>query len=218
MPVTFGTGYLDTDHLGTLVLDGTGPTLAEFAAARLLYSVRAGPNARALVSIFANRVDGLLSVIDACKSAYALDLAEGAQLDVLGRVLGQPRLGLSDARYRRVLQAQAVVILSSSATESAIASIVEIFTGSPAVEITEHPPLGFHVAANVTPADATLLASLINRARAAAYRVHLAVIDGDTLIADTHDEAEADPGTVDTQDEDQLALGLAYPTTVLIPA
>src|SRR5688572_18184074 len=154
MPGTFGTGYLGTDHLGSLVLGGSGPTLAEFMAARLLYSVRAGPNARALVSIFANRVDGMLETIAACKAAYALDLAEGEQLDTLGRLLGVARLGASDTRYRVLLRIQALLVLTSSATEATISQIVELFTGLPPTEVTEHPPLAFHVAAVVAPEDA----------------------------------------------------------------
>jgi hypothetical protein len=58
---------------------------------------------RALISAFADAAQDIEDDTWACIEDRMLDTAEGAQLDQYGRVLGQPRDGLSDDDFRALL-------------------------------------------------------------------------------------------------------------------
>lgn len=58
---------------------------------------------RELITAFADAAQDIEDDTWACIEDRMLDTAEGAQLDQYGRVLGQPRNGLSDEDYRALL-------------------------------------------------------------------------------------------------------------------
>lgn len=58
---------------------------------------------RALITAFADAAQDIEDDTWACIEDRMLDTAEGAQLDQYGRVLGQPRDGLSDDDFRALL-------------------------------------------------------------------------------------------------------------------
>lgn len=60
---------------------------------RCLMQFRQSPVFQALLSAFASEIQALLDAINQVLSLRQIDLAEGEQLDTLGRIVGQPRIG-----------------------------------------------------------------------------------------------------------------------------
>jgi hypothetical protein len=65
--------------------------------------------------------------------------ATAAQLDIVGRVVGKPRLGLSDSDYRAAIQFQ-IFLNHHSATPANLAEICRRLTQATAVEYIEATP------------------------------------------------------------------------------
>ncbi len=76
------------------------------------------------MSKFLTAVAGSIqSVEDALQQLYTerrIDTAVATQLDVLGRIVGQPRLGLSDSDYRRHVRARIATNRSNGSAEDII--------------------------------------------------------------------------------------------------
>lgn len=157
---------------------------------RLLMVVRMGPTFRNLVAQRAGRTEALLAIAEQIRAAFDLDTAVGVQLDRLGEILQRRRLGLSDDRYRIVLQIQVQLILASQSTTANILKIVELYTGQLATHYGEHYPMGFSVGGVVAAADTPLLVQLLNEARAAAYNGTLLALEP----GDGSGNPEDDPG------------------------
>lgn len=58
---------------------------------------------------------------------YDIDASEGAQLDLVGRLVGQPRAGLDDATYRLYLRARIIANRSSGGPEELYAVMRALF-------------------------------------------------------------------------------------------
>lgn len=67
---------------------------------------------RDLVCVFVEDLGTYLDVLSDVRDAFDLSSAVGAQLDVIGRIVGLPREGYADARYRTLLEIQIELILS----------------------------------------------------------------------------------------------------------
>src|SRR5512133_111299 len=70
------------------------------AAARLLQQYRDGASIPALVRALSGGLQQVEDVLWDIRLRRAVSAAEGVQLDVLGRIVGQPREGRTDAVYR----------------------------------------------------------------------------------------------------------------------
>ena len=127
-------------------------------------------------------VAGLQDIEDAMLAILAqrlIDNAIGAQLDLIGRVVGQKRLGLSDADYRRYLRARISVNRSSGTMPEIIAiarlvlgdlegSIVirTVYNATFILEVQDRP---------TTDAEASALVALVSAAaKAAGVRCYVA--------------------------------------------
>ena len=73
------------------------------ALATLPSQWRDSPKVRALVAILARRSQHLEDTAWDLYSKRGVETAEGVQLDILGKLVGQRRLGLSDGDYRRLI-------------------------------------------------------------------------------------------------------------------
>jgi hypothetical protein len=68
-----------------------------------------------------------------------LDVATGAQLDIIGRIVGQDRGGLSDDDFRRYCRAR-IVTHRSNGTPPEILSIIELLINDDTVVLKLKPP------------------------------------------------------------------------------
>jgi hypothetical protein len=92
------------------------------------------------------------------QSAFTVSLGTGVQLDALGQLLGQPRLGgayplgETDADYRGKLQA-AILRNRSKGTAREIAAMVHaLLSDAIAVQVSDVPPAAFNLAVYVSSA------------------------------------------------------------------
>ncbi len=97
-----------------------------------------------------------------------LSSAQGAQLDILGELVGLKRKGFDDASYLIRLRAQ-VLLLRSSGTQPQILRILRAVISSPTYRYAPYYPASFVIEAlgPVTAAEATELGALVKAAKAA---------------------------------------------------
>ena len=79
------------------------------ALGRLTTMFRDKPRLSALLGAFMAQVQEIENTLFDVSLKRALDNAEGAQLDAIGRIVNQPRSGNPDARYRRFIRARIIV-------------------------------------------------------------------------------------------------------------
>lgn len=102
----------------------SGPGGEEFCALaeeRVLIQMDDAPTNRKfrdLVCIFVEALGDFKDVADDVAAAFDLDSAIGEQLDFIGAVVGLPRQGFSDTRYRTFLQIQVDLLLSAARDEA----------------------------------------------------------------------------------------------------
>ncbi len=94
----------------------------------------------------------------------------GASLDILGKVVGQPREGRDDAIYRTWVKAR-VKVNRSGGTGADLVSIFTALCPGLSVRLEERPPATFvlHIEGGAAPTP-TALASLLQLAKAAGVR------------------------------------------------
>lgn len=111
-----------------------------------------------------------------------VDTAEGVQLDVLGRIVGQPRLGLSDDDYRPFIKTR-IAVNQSDGLVSQLINIVQLaLSGQIAdldtltVKVEQQPPAAIEVivqGTTLTEAFSDFLLGFLLDAKAAAARLIL---------------------------------------------
>jgi len=115
------------------------PNHVERALANIESQFDRSPNLRTLARLLIGQVQDFE---DAVWSTYAdrmLDAAEGAQLDLYGKVLGASRIGLGDARYRQILKARLLGNLSSGEVKRLLL-IWSILQDTDAIDVAEYHP------------------------------------------------------------------------------
>lgn len=134
----------------------------------------------------------MLDVLVDIQNGYSIDYAVGAQLDVIGSILGLPRSGFGDDRYRTFLLIQRDLLLSAASedgnwtgTGENIISICRRFigvgSGDPIIAMTT-PPYGFLLTVPdiATLLEVAILASFLRKA------VYLGIL-GQTVFVPTGD-------------------------------
>lgn len=158
-------------------------THAADAVARLLEQFRAGTTMPALVRAFANQAQAAEDALWDVLVLRQLASATGAQLDVLGRVLGQPREGRADADYVLWLRARMLLNLGSGRPEDLLAIFRAVVQGSTGLQLEEQFPasivLRIGSASTVDPAQA---AAILQLAKAGGVK---AVLEAATSIDTT---------------------------------
>lgn len=66
------------------------------------------------IGSFASGLGDYLDVCDDVEAGFDLDFAVGAQLDAIGSVVGLPRSGFADLRYRSFLRIQILLLISAA--------------------------------------------------------------------------------------------------------
>lgn len=113
------------------------------AKAKLLMQYREKPRFEAVVSAIAAEVQELEDALHTLNTGRALPTAVGAQLDVLGRIVGQGRLNLSDTQFRRYISARIALNNSSGTIPEVRAIFASLAAIGSAVEVHERFPAAF---------------------------------------------------------------------------
>lgn len=95
-------------------------------------TVRELPRFSAVAQMILSQAEDLISLIPYLQSAFSVDNAEGAQLDLIGETLGVPRSAAadsSDETYRAYLKAKLILWRWDGTNESVMALLAEAFPG-----------------------------------------------------------------------------------------
>ena len=98
-------------------------THADDAAARLTSQYADAEKLRGLVSLWGERVQGIEDAAWSLLTDRWLDVAEGQQLDEIGDLVGEPRLGRTDETYREAINVRITINQSGGEPER----IIEFF-------------------------------------------------------------------------------------------
>jgi|GEM_PF-2387085 len=149
---------------------------------------------------FAEQAGEYMDVVQEVKTAFKLETAVGVQLDVIGSLVGLPRSGASDTRYRLLLEIQIELLLSAepdkpnwTGTVNNILSICRRFIGTAVVSPVIYqptPPYGYmlQVPNYGTLADLQTLIRFLCKATWAGVLGQIIIIVGtdDSLWDSTH--------------------------------
>jgi hypothetical protein len=139
------------------------------ALLRLLAQFEDKPSIRALVSALVGPVQNLEDTLYQLLSERGINSAVGAQLDLLGRIVGVARGALSDASYHTRVEAQILINISSGAPDEVLA-VFELLDPANTFELEENYPAEYivHALAPATPpvtnADFVLINQMIHPA------------------------------------------------------
>jgi len=149
------------------------------AVGSLIEQYRDKPRVIGLLSAFVKQVQGIEDGIWGIFAARQISTAVGQQLDVLGRVVGEPRNGRTDVSYRTAIQARVLLNLSSGTVEEIYAIftlLLAVNNLSPRMQVAEFYPKAFVLrllTAAVPDAVAVDLADILMRAKDAGAKAFL---------------------------------------------
>jgi len=137
----------------------------------------------AIGDVIATRYAATEATLRQIETAFDISTATGAALDAIGALLGVARLGLADAVYRRLVQIQAVLVLSGASTRDKIVRVFETWTQAAADEYRGDGRT-IEIGGDIDPADESRLLTLMRRVKPAGRRVRVYAITADDLVAD----------------------------------
>lgn len=153
------------------------------AVARLLEQFRGGATMPALVRAIAAQVQAVEDALWDVLVLRQLASATGAQLDVIGRILGQAREGRADADYVLWLRARMLINLGSGRAEDLLAVFSAVMQGSTSLELEEQFPAGLVLrVSSAAVVDPTQAAGILRLAKAAGV---YAILEAATTIDTT---------------------------------
>lgn len=130
------------------------------ALARLIEQYVGKPRVEALLSIFVNQVQDLEDALWQLATERFVDTAIGAQLNVLGEIVGQDRQGLSDDDYRALIRARIKANNSEGTIPDVYSIALAAVGGTWDVRIDQKFPAAFLV---VFEAAVAINRNIINR-------------------------------------------------------
>ncbi len=139
------------------------------ALERLCELFKAKPKVRAFVTALCGPAQRIEDALYQLLTERYLDAAIGVQLDVLGKIVGQVRNGLSDEDYKRYLRARVKVNRSSGITDHllTIARLIVDDVDASLVFEPSYPAAGIMHVSGI-PFDSAIAAVLIEFLRSAA--------------------------------------------------
>jgi hypothetical protein len=170
----------------------------ERAVARLTQQFRDGASVPNLVRALTGGLQEIEDAVHAIRASRAIGIATGAQLDLIGRIVGQPREGRGDDVYRIWLRARVRLNRSSGTPEDLLSVFASITQGSTTIVLEEQFPAGFVLRVGSTsiiePAELAALVRLAKGAGVAAI-VESATSDDPDSFAFEPNGAGFDDGT-----------------------
>lgn len=154
-------------------------THTQDALKRLLFQYKGSTNLRNMITILIG--DQVQNLEDAIFSLYGrldIDGSSGIQLDRIGTIVGQERLGLADAEYQLFIKAKIAVNVSEGDAERII-STWKLMTGADQVVLYEAFPAEVDLyteSSILTPSLEPLALELIQNVAAGGVRVGFAAV------------------------------------------
>jgi len=146
----------------------------EQGSERLLWQWRNSPNLKGLLQSYMESVQEVETTLFQMLNARGLDTATGEQLDILGKIIGEPRTGRSDEVYREALK-QRVVVNNADGSTEVVLELIQLVTGASRVTFFEHYPASLIPFATSEPSLETLL--LMVKAKSAGVRLTQMLFD-----------------------------------------
>lgn len=176
---------------------------------RLLVQYKNKPRLRAWLSAYLKQVQDLEDAIFEMRVKRFIDSAEGVQLDIIGRVVGEGRNSRDDALFRLFLRAR-IRINRSLGTNKDIFDVMGIISSSP-FTFLEYPPATLAIELSEIPDfDPVLLLGLVREAKAGGVGISFVVPTTDPdheflwmSVGDTSDPAHGF-GDSEAPDDDGL--------------
>jgi hypothetical protein len=141
-PGTFGSGAFDAGTASsstiTVASFGTPMDHVSLALGRLPEQFKNQPNIAAWLTAILQPAVTLETTLWSLYTSRWLPTASGAQLDVIGKVVGLPRNGLSDATYQQYLRVQIATNRSGGLVEDLI-NIAVLTMADPSIHVTIVP-------------------------------------------------------------------------------
>ena len=114
---------------------------------------------KAVTEVVADQIQDLIDTTYQLLTEKSIDTAIGAQLDVLGRIVGRSRGGYSDIEYRSLLKLQVGINISTGAPSSLV-PIIKTITNSTQVDLHEDYPAAVSAVVNGDNVGSELLTEL----------------------------------------------------------
>lgn len=135
------------------------------ALARLLEQFKNKPVLASILTAIVDQIQDLENTSWELYTERLLDGAEGAQVDNLGAIVGQPRNGLADADYLNWIRAR-IRVNRSNGDPNDILAIADLIIDVP-VNLTEEYPAGYVVRIYAFTGDAQLIYDILDQVRPA---------------------------------------------------
>lgn len=138
------------------------PDYVASALARLMTQYKAAPNLQGVIEAVLKPLNAFEQNLGDMDSVRYLPAAIGAQLDLIGRIVGIEREpGQSDAEYLLRIYAQIKINTSEGQPEQAI-QVFQLFTGAPQVRLFEMFPARVQIASEYDPPNQAAIDTIIN--------------------------------------------------------
>ena len=208
-----------TTNVGSGLTDDAGEPAnqnlfhAEEAKHHLLWQFHGRPRIEAVVDAFGAQVQLAETVVWQLYTERGVDTAVGVQLDGLGALVGEPRVGRSDAAYRQAVRTKILVNRSNGKQDELYAIVTSALGGTPSMRIQEHQPATFlfYLDSSLGAMTGPELARLLRLAKP--LSVAMSLIGGGTFILDHTSVSITDAGIIDHSSisiTDPDALGGAF--------
>lgn len=147
---------------------------ADRAIARLVQQLQGKPRLASLLRAFVGEVQAVEDALWQVLEQRLLDTAVGAQLDLLGRVVGRARQGMSDESYRTHLRVQIRLNLGSGTGNDILGTFALLVGDATRLQLVEQFPAAFVLrVADTLPVAVADAASILQAAKAAGVRAIL---------------------------------------------
>lgn len=170
-------------------------TFAELCERRLLSQNDPDGALRVFASTLSNGPARIYDVALAMKDALDLESAVGHRLDLIGGIVGLPRNGFEDSRYRTFLSIQTKLLLARARADTAwtgtganLLEIARTFIGDTpnAIVLTNAPPYAYQLdIPDLTLDEASLLVAFLNIATWAGVRGVITAVLADESLWDS---------------------------------
>jgi len=156
----------------------------EIARDRMLQQFKqvCAPQLDGLVQMFVGEVQEIETVLFQLILERTVTVAVGAQLDIIGNIVGIDREGRSDADYRAAIFVQ-IQVNNTGGQEAALAALLENLVNPTTIDIQEVFPAGLDVAIDETGVPLSTI-QLLRKAIAATVSIQFSQVDpGETPFA-----------------------------------